>query len=424
MVDGFLNTNDSPRVTTDDEVESKYFQSTRNIHILSRSTTPLREHTPHELTVGEDTQIIFRDPTLPANLSSDSPLSDVSNGSDFEDDIEVKPSIHVFSPTPTSPLSDGSLDQASTHSLAILSPETSPYFEFRATTSPPRTPIKKTSSLQLEATKPLRPKLPKVSPYFPKSTADPESCLPFPPIDTPSFGLVQEQLAHEPYKLLIATIFLNRTRGGVALPVLFKVFERYPTIDAMANADQGELVDMIHCLGFQNQRANKCITLAQTWQTATPSKNKRYRKLHYPRKLDGRDIPRDECVDDEDHRSGWEVAHLPGVGAYSLDSWRIFCRDELRGAAMDWKGTGATNPAFVPEWKSVLPMDKELRAYLTWMWLKEGWIWDYRTGDLKPATEKTLRAARTGGVAHETDGNWVLQTSPVKAANGLHEEDQ
>ncbi|KAJ5717385.1 hypothetical protein N7488_003031 [Penicillium malachiteum] len=191
----------------------------------------------------------------------------------------------------------------------------------------------------------------------------------------------------------------------------------------MAAADQAEFVAMIHCLGFQNQRTQKCISLAQTWLANPPIKDKRYRKMHYPNKLDGRDLRPDECVDDEDPRSAWEIAHLPGVGAYSLDSWRIFCRDELRGLATDWKGTGATDRGFVPEWKSVLPYDKELRAYLTWMWLKEGWEWDRHTGDLNPASEELLNAAQTGGVAREENGNWILETSPVRVANGLHGDD-
>ncbi|KAE8138824.1 hypothetical protein BDV38DRAFT_291868 [Aspergillus pseudotamarii] len=183
-------------------------------------------------------------------------------------------------------------------------------------------------------------------------------------------------------------------KRGVALPVLFKVFERFPTVEAMATAD--------------------------TWMCRPPKKGERYRKLHYPYKLDGRDIRPRECIDDADPRVAWEAAHLPGVGAYSLDSWRIFCRDELRGLAKDWKGSGAAKADFVPEWKSVLPHDKELRAYLTWMWLKEGWVWDCQTGHRTRASEKIMRAAHRGGVAVEENGNWILEKLPVKkAANGL-----
>ncbi|KAJ5872201.1 uncharacterized protein N7529_004554 [Penicillium soppii] len=336
--------------------------------------------------------------SLPADFLSDSSLSDVPSDLDVDchDSSAPDPHPHITLSLPQTPCL---AHQSSNLSLKI--------------------PINAPSLLEPEPKTP-RPKYPKLSPYFPRVPGDFESCLPFPSIDAPSFGLVQEQLAHDPFRLLIATIFLNRTRGGVSLPVLFQVFERYPTIEAMAAADLSEFVSMIRCLGFQNQRAKKCISLAQTWLKDPPTPEKRYRKLHYPKESDGRNVGRDECIDKEDLRVAWEIAHLPGVGAYSLDSWRIFCRDELRHLASDWKGTNSTEVGFVPEWKCVLPQDKELRAYLTWMWLKEGWIWDHNTGDLTAASEKTMRAARSGGIAHEEEGNWVLETSPVKAVNGLH----
>ena len=47
-------------------------------------------------------------------------------------------------------------------------------------------------------------------------------------------------------------------------------------------------------------------------------------------------------------------------------------------------------------------------------------MWDRHTGKRTQASERVMRAARRGGVAHEEDGNWVLETSPVKkASNGL-----
>ncbi|KAJ5607140.1 DNA glycosylase [Penicillium hordei] len=400
--DGFLNTSDLPGVTPSDEVQSKYFLGAGNPKVGSKNKREMTSSL-YDLSIPPKTRQLLKDLNLPPDfLSSDSSLSDAPSDFDSNSDDSDEPRSHVH---------------------IKLSPPKSPRLVPQFTNPDPQTPVKSTSFINPELIKTPQVKPLKHSPYFPRVPVDPESCLPFPPIEASSFGLIQEQLAHDPFHLLIATIFLNRTRGGVALPVLFKVFERYPTIEAMAEANPPELVSMINCLGFQNQRAKKCITLAQTWLSDPPNRSKRYRKLHYPRKLDGRNVGREECIDEEDLRVAWEIAHLPGVGAYSLDSWRIFCRDELRGKASDWKGMDATEVGFVPEWKCVLPHDKELRAYLTWMWLKEGWIWDYNTGDLTLASDKMMRAAQSGGVAREEEGNWVLETSPVKAVNGLHESD-
>ncbi|KAI7252958.1 hypothetical protein KC335_g15387 [Hortaea werneckii] len=136
-----------------------------------------------------------------------------------------------------------------------------------------------------------------------------------------------------------------------------------------------------------------------------------------------------------------EIGHIPGCGRYAYDSWRIFCRDVLRGVAEDYNGKGAiplptttpssaaTLPAsaealtptshhpppppppshnaptnqptevpipFEPEWKRVLPQDKELIATLRWMWLREGWIWDPSDGAKRPATLEEMERARKG----------------------------
>jgi hypothetical protein len=41
------------------------------------------------------------------------------------------------------------------------------------------------------------------------------------------------------------------------------------------------------------------------------------------------------------------------MGAYALDSWRMFCVSE-------------------DEWQNVEPADKELSAWMRWRWAKEG----------------------------------------------------
>lgn len=90
----------------------------------------------------------------------------------------------------------------------------------------------------------------------------------------------------------------------------------------------------------------------------------------------------------------YEIAHIPGIGAYGLDSWRIFCRDELRGFNADTRG--ADGNARQPEWQRVLPLDKELRAYLRWRWLKEGWVWDPLDGAKRRASPEEIEVAERG----------------------------
>ncbi|MCJ1474603.1 hypothetical protein MMC13_003263 [Lambiella insularis] len=232
----------------------------------------------------------------------------------------------------------------------------------------------------------------KASRYFPRAPIEKASCIPFPALNATSFGLVQERLCHDPFRLLIAVMFLNKTRGKVALPVCYDLFERYPTPLSLANANFEELTGMIHELGLQNQRAERMIRLAQTWVSNPPKRGKRYRLLQYPTKEGGKDIPKgSDPLDDEDSRSAWEIAHLPGTGAYAMDSWRIFCRDELRGlpTGLPQELTAeAVDLEMQKEWTRVMPLDKELRAYLQWRWLRLGWSWNPLTGAREPLDQE------------------------------------
>lgn len=270
------------------------------------------------------------------------------------------------------------------------------------------------------------------SPFFSKSPSkkpkarDKVSCIPFPPLRSTSFGLVQERLCHDPFRLLIAVIFLNKTRGSVALPVFYELMDRYPTPADLAAANQDDIVEIIQHLGLQNQRAKKCINLAKAWLERPPEKGKRYRVLHYPKKDDGKDVRPDDVLNEEDERVAWEIGQLPGIGAYAIDSWRIFCRDELRGLP-----TGlpkeltpeAKEEELQKEWTRVLAGDKELRAYLRWRWLRNGWDWDPLTGERKKAAEIELAKADKGGVIYEGDGgDMVVGDAKCEGLEGVEAE--
>ncbi|KAI9151363.1 Methyl-CpG-binding domain protein 4 [Paramyrothecium foliicola] len=196
-----------------------------------------------------------------------------------------------------------------------------------------------------------------------------------PTIHAQRFGLIQEKVAYNLYQLLVAATLWNRTKGSQAKPVFVELVRRYPSPEDLARAAESELANLLRPLGLHNSRARRFVQFAQAWLECPPTQQRRYRKLHYPSPGSGKDVAPAEVLDPDDSREGWEIAHLPGVGPYALDSFRIFHRDILRGLATDWEGSGAASD-FEPEWKRVVPLDKELKAYIRWMWLKDGWIWD------------------------------------------------
>ncbi|PQE03962.1 pre-mRNA splicing factor protein [Rutstroemia sp. NJR-2017a BVV2] len=245
------------------------------------------------------------------------------------------------------------------------------------------------------------------------------SCIPFPPLSAPHFGLIQEKLAHNPFRLLIAVTFLNRTHGKHAIPVFYNLMEQYPTPESLVDAPKEDIISVIRHLGLQNQRAATYQAYAKIFIENPPIKGKRYAVHDYPTKGQGRDVKRSEVLPDEssDPRPAWEIGHMT-QGPYALDSWRIFCRDILRGKAKGWNGEGCEEEGFQPEWMRVLPEDKELRAFLRWMWLKEGFEWDPFTGEKEVAGEELMRAALEGRIAWDDAGGMRILEGLVDPDTG------
>ncbi|GAB1601836.1 methyl-CpG-binding domain protein 4-like [Argonauta hians] len=127
------------------------------------------------------------------------------------------------------------------------------------------------------------------------------------------FCLVQESLFHDPWKLLVATIFLNKTTGKAAIPLLWKFFDLYPDADSARDADWHHIAHLITPLGLNEKRAKIIIRFSEEYLL---------KNWKYP---------------DE----------LYGIGKYGRDSYRIFC---------------------VNEWKQVMPTDHKLNSYHKWLW--------------------------------------------------------
>ncbi|KAI1503241.1 hypothetical protein F5X99DRAFT_407317 [Biscogniauxia marginata] len=259
---------------------------------------------------------------------------------------------------------------------------------------------------------PSLPSPPKLkSPRPPRGTV---SCIPFPPLDAPSFGLIQEELADDPFRLLVAVTFLIRTAGKTAIPVFRKITDKYPTPEDLARAENtDDIVATIKHLGLGTVRAAAIQKYARLWLEDPPRADVRYGIKNYPGPGDGTDVHAGEVLSPDDPRtSAWEIGHMT-TGRYAIDSWRIFCRDVLRGEAENWNG-GGREAEFQPEWMRVLPEDKELRACLRWLWMREGWAWDPRTGEREVLSERMRRAVQERRVAYDDTGGLKVLDHPVE----------
>ncbi|KAG7267999.1 hypothetical protein CRUP_022436, partial [Coryphaenoides rupestris] len=126
------------------------------------------------------------------------------------------------------------------------------------------------------------------------------------------FNLVQETLFHNPWKLLVATIFLNKTSGKMAIPVLWEFFERYPSAEVTRDADWKPMSELLKPLGLYELRAKIIVRFSEEYLS---------KQWRYP-------------------------IELHGIGKYGNDSYRIFC---------------------VEEWRQVTPQDHKLNKYHAWL---------------------------------------------------------
>ncbi|KAF6027666.1 MBD4 [Bugula neritina] len=101
---------------------------------------------------------------------------------------------------------------------------------------------------------------------------------------------------YDPWKLLVATIFLNRTGGTRALPTLWDFFEQFPNAQSVVEEKVQLIIELLQPLGLNRLRANSLIRFSKEYLV---------KKWRYP-------------------------IELYGIGKYGNDSYRIFCVNEWR----------------------------------------------------------------------------------------------
>ncbi|PPQ72028.1 hypothetical protein CVT24_008080 [Panaeolus cyanescens] len=150
--------------------------------------------------------------------------------------------------------------------------------------------------------------------------------------------------------MLVAVTLLNKTSGKLALPIFWEIISKWPTALHLSKATIPELVCILRRIGMQTVRAKRLVALSSAYLADPPS-------VYDPRpSRDFNSPPRTQTFEKGDTSclTSSPISHLPGVGRYALDSYRIFCMSH------DDPKSG--------EWKKAQPSDKQLALYLKWKW--------------------------------------------------------
>lgn len=128
------------------------------------------------------------------------------------------------------------------------------------------------------------------------------------------YHLIQEELYSEPWKLLISTIFLSKSKvkNEVTEKVMFKFFDQWKTADSAAEAEWTDIAEFIRALPAYEKKAQTIVRFSQEFVGKDWS---------YPRELFG-------------------------IGKYGDDCYRLFC---------------------LGEWREVTPDDQFLNYYHDWL---------------------------------------------------------
>ncbi len=118
-------------------------------------------------------------------------------------------------------------------------------------------------------------------------------------LSTSPYETRQEIYRDDPWKFLMICFMLNQTSHKQVDTVRDAFFSRYPNAESMKFAKEEDVIDIIKPLGFYNKRAKSWKNFSSEW-------------IHLTEKYDTQKPP------------VTEIAKLPGVGRYALDSWKVF----------------------------------------------------------------------------------------------------
>lgn len=140
-----------------------------------------------------------------------------------------------------------------------------------------------------------KPQRPRIAAFSPARRVEPGAQRAWEPPASP-YGLIQETLFSDPWKVLVACILLNKTSCAVVRTLIWELFELCPTPEAAVSTDEEAIRRIIRPLGLA-------------------------KRAGYIRRLSAQYLAGEWRV----------VTELAGCGKYASDAYALFVSGEWRG---------------------------------------------------------------------------------------------
>ena len=152
-------------------------------------------------------------------------------------------------------------------------------------------------------------------------------------------GLLEELFANYPWRLLLSTILLNRTRRIQVDVIMFRFLQKWPTPEAVIEADVDEMSKCIAPLGIKYRRAKGIVTFSTEYlNLVDKSRNERQQEA----------TNNVENQKEDPATFQWtrgDITSLFHCGDYAADAYEIFIKRN---------------------WTNIHPRDHALLAYVEW----------------------------------------------------------
>jgi hypothetical protein len=138
------------------------------------------------------------------------------------------------------------------------------------------------------------------------------------------FGLLEELFGHDPWRLFLSDILLNRTSRVQVDTIMFDFLAEWPSAEAAAGADAARMSVVVRALGIRYRRAAGIIRFSKEYLALLEHKMDSCRKVGTGRSIDA-DTDREAAY----NLTRDDVMNLYYCGDYAYAAYKLFIQRDF-----------------------------------------------------------------------------------------------